>query len=125
MDDVEMGDGPFFDHERLHVYRYAREAFRLVAKWSSRKMSRDVRDQLDRSMISVLSNIAEGAGKAAKADKQRFYEIAKGSTLEAAAQVEMLHLALVIDAAEYAAARKLLVDVARMLHGLCGKPRKT
>ena len=122
MDQVE---GPYFEHERLHVYRVAREAYRWVMLWVPRKMPRELRDQLVRSISSVCSNIAEGAGKTAKADKQHSYEIAKGSTLEAAAQLDMLHLAQVISATEYTTVRKLLIDVARMLHALSGKPRTT
>jgi four helix bundle protein len=114
-----------FDHEKLQAYQVARECFVLTSGWLSRKMMREVREQFERSMISILSNIAEGAGKTAKADKRRFYEIAKGSTTEAAAQLEILHLRAVITLPEYRAARELLIRVAQMLHGLCAEPRTT
>lgn len=116
---------PLFDHERLDVYRVARDCLAMAFGWMDRKMPRDLRDQLERSLVSMLSNIAEGAGKTARADKRRFYEIAKGSTTEAASQFEILKLRSVISAEEYAAIRELLIRVAKMLHGLCGAPRLT
>ncbi len=122
---MEKIDGPLFEHERLHVYRAARSAYQQVRSWLPRPMPRDLRDQLDRSIRSVVSNIAEGAGKTAKADKQRSYEFAKGSTLEAAAQLDMLHADRIIDSTEYNEVRRLLLDVARMLHALAGRPRTT
>jgi four helix bundle protein len=112
-----------FEHERLHVYRVARECLVMASAWMSRKMPAVLRDQVDRALISIVSNIAEGAAKTARADKRRFYEFAKGSTLEAAAQIDILHVRGVISAEEYAAIRPLLLRVARMLHGLCGHPR--
>jgi four helix bundle protein len=122
---MEKVEGPLFEHERLHVYRAARSAYHLVRTWLRRPMPRDLRDQLDRSIRSVMSNIAEGAGKTAKADKQRSYEFAKGSALEAAAQLEMLHVDRISDSTEYAEVRKLLLEAARMLHALAGRPRTT
>ncbi|MBK7858149.1 MAG: four helix bundle protein [Archangiaceae bacterium] len=96
----------------------------LVTPWlAGRKMPTSLRDQFDRAITSILSNIAEGAGKTARADKRRSYEIAKGSTTEAAAQLELLHLREVISAAEYAKARHLLLRVASMLHVLSSGPR--
>jgi hypothetical protein len=68
-----------FDHEKLDAYRVARELVGLTSGFLKRNISRDLRDQLDRSSTSILFNIAEGAGKTARADKQRFYEIARGS----------------------------------------------
>ena len=85
-----------FDHEKLDVYRAARELVVLVSGFLKRNASRNLRDQLDRSSTSILFNIAEGAGKTARGDKQRFYEIARGSATEAAAQLDVLHLRDVI-----------------------------
>ena len=116
---------PNFDHERLDVYKIAREFFVLTTPLMQRKMPREVRDQFDRAAISILSNIAEGASKTAKADKQRFYEIARGSTGEAAAQLDILAIRGVIREREHEEARRLLLRVAQMLSRLCGSPRTT
>ena len=118
-------DGPLFDHERLDVFRFARDFFVMTKPWRKRKLPHNVKEQFETSVLSIVSNIAEGAGKTAKADKRRFYEMAKGSTTEAAAQLEVIHLLEVIDDEEYASGRQQLLRIARMLSGLCGAPRTT
>src|SRR5689334_6330970 len=86
------GETAFFDHERLEVFQVARKAYLITKGWKARKMPPSLRDQFDRSTLSIVSNIAEGAAKFSKPEKRRLYEIAKGSTNEAGAQLEILHL---------------------------------
>jgi four helix bundle protein len=112
-----------FDHEKLDAYRIACEFVGMVSGFLKRKMSSDLRDQLERSSTSIVFNIAEGAGKFARADKRRFYEIARGSATETAAQLDVLHLRGVITADEYQAARGLLLRVVQMLSRLYFSPR--
>ena len=116
---------PLFDHEKLEVYRVAREFLVLATSLLARKLPHGLRDQFDRASVSILSNIGEGAGKTAKADKQRLYEIARGSTTEAATQLDVLHIRAFCTADEYAKARALLIRVAQMLSRMCGSPRAT
>src|SRR3970040_1163314 len=108
-------DFPLFDHEKLEVYRVAREFLVVAIALAARKMPRDLRDQFDRASSSILFNIGEGAGKTAKADKQRSYEIARGSATEAATQLDVLRIRGLITAQQYQQARALLVRVAQML----------
>jgi four helix bundle protein len=112
-----------FDHERLDVYRVARQFFVLVSEIIKRKMPRDTRDQLDRAALSILANIGEGAGKTAKADKRRFYEIARGSTTEAATHLDAMRIREYVTEDEYRQSRVLLVRTAKMLSRLCSDPR--
>ena len=114
---------PLFDHEKLEVYRVARDFLVLSTPLLGRKLPRELRDQFDRASVSILSNI--GAGKTAKADKQRSYEIARGSTTEAATQLDILRIRGLCTAEEYQQARALLTRVAQMLSRLCGRPRVT
>lgn len=111
------------DHERLDAYCVARELVRLVSAFLKQNMSRELRDQLDRSSLSVLFNIAEGAGKASRPDKRRFYEIARGSAMETAAQLDVLHLRGAITSDQYREARVLLVRTVQMLTGLTAGAR--
>jgi four helix bundle protein len=55
----------------------------------------------DRAASSILFNIGEGAGKTARADKQRSYEIARGSATEAATQLDVLHIRGFITSDQY------------------------
>ena len=120
-----VADPPLFDHEKLQVYQVAREFLVLASGLLARKMPRDLREQFDRAASSILFNIGEGAGKTARADKQRSYEIARGSTTEAATQLDVLHIRGIITSNQYQSARALLIRVAQMLSRLCGAPRRT
>ena len=116
---------PLFDHERLEVYRVAREFLVLATELLKRKVPRELRDQFDRASMSILFNIGEGAGKTARADKQRSYEIARGSTTEVATQLDVLSIRGLITDEQYRQARTLLVRIAQMLSRLSGSPRTT
>jgi four helix bundle protein len=82
---------PLLDFERLDVYRLACEfqslAFRVAAR------ARAVcRNELERASLSIVLNIAEGAGRRSAAEKARFYVIARGSATESAALLDVLAL---------------------------------
>ena len=83
---------PIFDHERLDVYRLAIQ----YVTWSYRIAKllngpeRHARDQWLQAAQSIPLNIAEGNGKQSLKDKNRFFEIARGSALECAAIHDIL-----------------------------------
>ena len=83
---------PFFDHERLDVYRlaieYVASSYRIAKSLNGAE--RHVRDQWLRAAQSIPLNIAEGNGKQSLKDKNRFFEIARGSALECAAIHDIL-----------------------------------
>ena len=83
---------PIFDHERLDVYRlaidYVASSFRVAKSLSGTE--RHARDQWLRAAQSIPLNIAEGNGKKSLKDKNRFFEIARGSALECAAIHDVL-----------------------------------
>jgi four helix bundle protein len=102
----------------------AAEYLVVATALSARKMPRDLRDQFDRASASILFIIGDGggAGKTAKADKQRSYEIARGSTTEAATLLDVLRIRGLITDEQYHRTRVLLIRVAQMLSRLCGGP---
>ena len=123
--EVGVGDDDvLFDHERLDAYRVARDLVLLVSGFLKRSVPRDLRDQLDRASTSILFNIAEWAGKTARADKQRYYEIARGSATETAAQLDVLQIRGVITTDEYRSGRQLLLRIVQMLSRLSGGARR-
>jgi four helix bundle protein len=78
---------PIFDYERLDDYRlvieYVSSPYR-VAK-ALYVPERHARDQWLRAAPSIPLNIAESNGKQSLKNKDRFFEIARGSALECAA----------------------------------------
>jgi four helix bundle protein len=82
-----------FDHERLEVYQVALD-FLVVADNIVEHLPRGrghLADQLTRASISIVLNIAEGAGKFSKPDKRRYYLSAVGSATESAAILDVCH----------------------------------
>jgi len=85
---------PTFDHERLDVYRLSIEyvAFSYGIAKTLVGLNRPARDQWLRAAQSIPLNIAEGNGKQSLKDKNRFFEIARGSALECAAIHDVLRV---------------------------------
>lgn len=83
---------PLFDHERLDVYRlsidYVSFSFQIARTLGG--PHRQAREQWLRAAQSIPLNIAEGNGKQSLKDKNRFFEIARGSALECAAIHDVL-----------------------------------
>jgi len=83
---------PVFDHDRLYVYRLAINyvAASFVDAKSLDGVYRHARDQWLRAAQPIPLNIAEGNGKRSLKDRNRFLDMARGSTLEGAAIQEVL-----------------------------------
>ena len=81
-----------FDHDHLDVYQCALAVVDLVDELIDQmpKGRAHLKDQLDRSATSIVLYIAEGAGEFSRADKQRFYRIAKRSATESAATLDII-----------------------------------
>lgn len=90
---------PTFDHERLDVSRLSIEhvAFSYRIAKSLSGVNRPARDQWLRAAQSIPLNIAEGNGKTSLKDKNRFFEIARGSALECASIHDVLLVCDAID----------------------------
>jgi four helix bundle protein len=79
------------DHERLEVYQAALELFDLIDEIVDQlpRGRAHLADQLSRAGLSIVNNIAEGAGKFSPGDKRRYYLAATGSTTECAAMLDV------------------------------------
>lgn len=81
-----------FDHEKLDVYQltieYVAWVYSVVESLSGH--NRHARDQLLRPSQSIPQNIAEGNGKRSLKDRNRFFDIARGSALECASIHDIL-----------------------------------
>jgi four helix bundle protein len=76
---------------------------------------REVRDQLRRASLSIPLNVAEGAGKTKRADQRRFFSIARGSTMECAALVDVCRVLGIGPASALDEADAMLLSLVRML----------
>ena len=120
-------DEPVFDHEKLDVYRVAIEylaRMRLVMKELS-GIDRPIRDQWMRAAQSIPLNIAEGNGKESLRDKNRFFEIARGSALECAAVHDVLDCCQLLTQTVSRQGKSELKRVVAMLTRLIQRGRPT
>ena len=80
-----------FDHEKMDVYGLAVDfvavAWAIVTTLPTGHG--DLGDQLRRASTSIPLNIAEGAGEYSRAEKARFYRIARRSAHECAAIIDV------------------------------------
>ena len=78
-------------HKNLEVYKTAlllvKEIY-AVTKTFPKEEQYVLVSQLRRAVISVCSNVAEGAARKTKPDRRRFYEIARSSLVEVDTQIE-------------------------------------
>lgn len=74
-----------FNFEKLIVWQEAREFVKEVYRITSsfpREEKFGLTDQIRRAAISILLNLAEGANRKSKKEKQRFYEMSHTSVDE-------------------------------------------
>ena len=109
----------YFDHEKLDVYQEAIAFCGWVGELLGTITSKAAaKDQLDRASTSIPLNIAEGNGKFSHIDRARFLEIARGSTLECAACLDVLVIRKLIPVNGVDAEKERLVRIVNMLMGL-------
>jgi four helix bundle protein len=105
-----------FGHEKLDVYRAAIEYVGWVYGYcETLKGHRNAKDQLLRASQAIPLNIAEGNGKATHGDRRRYFEIARGSTLECGAAQDVRQACGAMSAGDNAKAKALLDRIVAML----------
>jgi len=109
-----------FWFERMEVYQAARAALAggIAARAKLRGLPGEVAGQLERALVSTVANIAEGSGRASRADRARHYAIARGSANESGVLVEIAAMYGALDEREHAAMRSHLLRTAFMLTAL-------
>ena len=110
-------------HEKLDVYRlsirYVAWVYEIAEGLNG--VHRPARDQWLRASQSIPLNIAEGNGKTAKADRRRYFEIARGSALECAAIQDVLVVGSALDIDKSRERKGDLDRIATMLSRLGGR----
>jgi four helix bundle protein len=114
-----MTPPPYFDHEKLDVYRNSIAFSAWVGDFlPSITQKTAAKDQLDRASTSVPLNTAEGNGKFSVKDRARFLEMARGSALECAACLDVLVARKLATEDQVAGAKSQLAAIVRMMIGL-------
>jgi len=108
---------PVFHHSRLIVYRKSIDFVALAAGIipAIEPSYAFLRDQLGRAATSIALNVAEGSGEFSRAEKARFYRIARRSATESAAILEALEAVGFRQVQMLATGRNLLHEIIAML----------
>lgn len=112
-----MSQEPQLDYERLDVYKAALSFLVLSAKIIARLPVgyASFADQLKRAALSTTLNIAEGVGRRATTDRQRFFSISRGSAMECGAILDAFHALALIDDTQFRDGKALIVRIVSML----------
>jgi len=105
------------DHEGLEVYQVALD-FLVVANTVIEGLPRGrghLADQFTRASLSIVLNIAEGAGKYSKPDKRRYYLTARGSATESAALLDVCYRLELLDEKDLKAGKERVTRIVSML----------
>ncbi len=105
-----------FSHEKLIVYQRSLDFVEFVDDILSRMKDKlNVYEQIDKSSTSIPLNIAEGTGKFSPKDKNKYYDIARGSASESAACLDAMFRRKRITEQEIAKGKEILYDIVSML----------
>lgn len=109
-----------FMFENLEVYKkaivFADELSALTESFP--KGNYYLSDQLNRAVLSIATNIAEGNGKYTKADRVNFFRIARGSAFECIPILELCKRKKLIKEEDADAFKDRLDEICKMLSGL-------
>lgn len=108
-----------FSFESLRAYEEAQAGLTLVVaeRESMKGAPGELRAQLERALVSVCLNLAEGAGRKSAADQARLHQIAFGSLAEAMAALQIART-LGAESPGLAAAEGRLREAGRLTFGL-------
>jgi four helix bundle protein len=113
---------PQFDHERLNVYKQALAFVAWVGPLIEELPGKiAARDQLDRASTSIVLNLAEGNGKRSHPERCRYFDIARGSTFECAACLNVLVARQKLREDTAFQGKAILIEVVSMTAGLIAR----
>lgn len=107
--------------EKLTVWQRARslvkEVYLLTALFPEEEKF-GLRSQIQRAVVSVSSNIAEGSGRYFNKEKLHFYSIAYGSLLEVVSQLFLACDLGYIQSSDLERLEPAMDEIARMINGM-------
>ena len=72
-------------------------------------------DQFSRASLSIVLNLAEGAGKHSRPDKRRYYLTARGSATESAALLDVCCRLKLLEESGHRTGKAMIVRIVSML----------
>ena len=110
-----------YQFEKLQAWQKAKklalEVYKLVAKFPQYEQYA-LSSQVRRAVISVPSNIAEGAGRMSSKEKIHFLEIAYGSLMETYCQLQIAEELCYISSDDLETIKPLFFETSRLISGL-------
>lgn len=113
-----VGEKTIKDFEDLDVYKKAENMTMSIYKITLEKeFSRDfgLVNQIRRSAISIISNIAEGFSRGSNKDFAHFLQISKGSCSEVRCQLNIAYKLDYIEESIYTKLRNETITISKML----------
>ena len=112
-----------FDFEKLEVYKKARQFTSIIRSEIIKVngLDQSTKNQLSRAAVSIMLNIAEGAGRFTKPDKRNFYVIARGSLFECVAVLDLILDEHIINGETHSSLYKRAEELSKMLYGMIKK----
>jgi four helix bundle protein len=107
-------------HEKLECYKQsvdiAEDLSKEVAKWP--RGYGYLSDQLRRAVSSIVLNIAEGNAKVFHPERRRFFKIARASTAETGACIDLMRVFGLTSPVEACSLKSRLEGISKMLWAL-------
>lgn len=111
-----------FSFERLDVWKKSRQLTKSIYMQTRNFPDFEkfgLAGQIQRAVISISSNIAEGSSRKSKKEQVHFYNIAFSSLMETLNQIIISNDLEYIDNQSLVELRKEVHEISRMLNGLC------
>jgi len=82
------------NHERLQCYQLLKEIARTIHEEAKRwpRGQAELQDQLKRALISAILNLTEGNTRRSSKERQRFFDISRGSLSEISACLDIAEI---------------------------------
>lgn len=119
--------GSMFPFEKLKVYVLIQDVNFSVLRYlvSNKMIDLFIKDQWKRASTSIALNLAEGTGRVGIKDKQKFFIIARSSTFECVAILQIIKRQYSMDGQIYRIIYDQYEEISKMLLGLIRSTRKT
>ena len=114
-------DKNYFSFEKLNVWQESRNLVKdiyLLLREFPMEEKYALCDQIRRAVVSVPSNIAEGAGRMSPKEKSHYIEIAFGSLMEVYCQIQIARDLDYITEEKLTIVRNRVLRISKMLNAL-------